>query len=91
VESGSARRGVNLRLFAAVGSLFLTVVCVVGILVGGTSTMGIIAAFSIGFVAFNAGIALLLAARREESLHMLANDGSPRLLAAEPDGTDGSV
>jgi NADP-dependent 3-hydroxy acid dehydrogenase YdfG len=61
-----------------------------GVILGGTSTMGILGAFTVGFVAFNAGIALLLAARREESLHRLAND-SPAGLIADSDGTDGSL
>lgn len=100
VESNTARRGVKLRLFAAVGSLLLTLICLVGSLVGGMSTMGLIAAFSIGFTAFNAGVAFLLSARREEDLHMLANDVAPGpagLLTSgvdgdiSKDGTDGSI
>lgn len=92
VESDTARKGVNVRLFAAVGSLQLAVICVLGVILGNATTMAALAAFSIGFVAFNAGIALLLSARREESLHRLANEGPAGFLPVpEADGTDGEI
>lgn len=90
VTADSAKRGVSLRLFSAVASLLVTIICL-GVLVGGSSsTFGMVAIFSVGFCAFNAGIALLLSARREESLHMLANESVGGLLTDGADGADGT-
>lgn len=44
----------------------------------------------VGFCSFNAMIALVMSARREEAVHQLANREDPPMLVSE-DGVDGSV
>lgn len=93
MKADTAQRGVSARLFAATALLMVTLLCVLAMLAGSTVTFGIVAGAATGFCAFMAAIALLLSARREESLHRLANEPARALLTAEApnDGTDGEL
>jgi len=89
VNAKMARRGVSSRLWLATAAVAVTFGCVVAVVVGAQTQFGVAALLGVAFCAFNAAVALLMSARREESVHRLATELSDRPLL-ETDGADGA-
>lgn len=74
IQPGMARDGVRSRLWSACIAVGVTFICIVGLVLWPQTSFATAALFSVGFCAFNAAIALILSARREESVHELAHE-----------------
>lgn len=86
----SARHGVRIRLLYAIIAGVATILCGASIAFSIHQPAFTSAALAIlGFCSFNAMIAMVLSARREETVHQLATDQEDVPLLTE--GRDGSV
>lgn len=99
VNVNSAKRGASGRLWLATGCAALTVVSLVAAMVSTQGAFALAALVMLAFLSFNATLALIFSARREEAVHgLLAADPVPfgQLMDGSEgisglDGVDGSV
>ncbi len=84
-----AQRGASTRLWLAAGSASLTLVAIVAALLSTQGPFSLAVLAILAFLSFNATIALVMSARREEAVHGLEGNQTPPLL--ECDGADGHV
>lgn len=90
IDPQVVRQAASGRLWLAAGSASLTVTALVAALVSTQGPFTLAVLVILAFFSFNATIALVLSARREETVHgMLGNDDESKLLESE--GIDGSV
>lgn len=84
-----ARRAASTRLWLAAGSASLTLLSIIAALVSTQGPFSLAVLAMMAFLSFNATIALVMSARREEAVHGLEGNNTPPLL--ECDGVDGQV
>lgn len=90
VRANAAKRAASTRLWLATACASLTVTAVVAAVVSSQGAFALAALLILAFFSFNATVALVLSARREERVHgLVAADPVPAQL--EFDGVDGSV
>ena len=85
-----AQRGVHSRLGMAAFAGFTTLVCVIAFLFSFQTPFAMAALSIVGFCSFIVMLALVLSARREETLHRIANR-EPVARLTDENGFDGSV
>lgn len=96
IHGALAQRAVRDRLWIGVLAVGFAAFCMLLILVGPQTEFGTAALASFGFTSLSLAVASILSARREESVHRLANklEDQPMLesedrLMLESDGVDG--
>ncbi len=78
------------RLWLAAGSASVTLFAIVAAIVSTQGPFSLAVLAILAFLSFNATIALVMSARREEAVHGLeGNNSTPALL--ECDGVDGTI
>ncbi len=90
IEARMAQAGVRQRLWLGVLAVGFAMFCLLIMLAGPQSQFGSAAFASFGFTSLALAVASILSARREESVHRLANNLEHRTLL-EDHGEDGSV
>jgi hypothetical protein len=93
IDRGAARRGVHARLAGAILAATLACACAAFALFGSLDRFALMSAIATGLASTSAAIALILSARREETMHRLAHDltHQPLLEDRREQATDGSV
>jgi hypothetical protein len=92
VHRSVARRGVRDRLLLAMLGGLTTITCMVLILASSQAPFGVVWLSSVAFCSVSSVVALLLSARREETIHRLAVELVERpLLESTSCGVDGAT
>lgn len=86
-----ARRGVNNRLWLALAAMSVAIFCVAAVFLWPQTYFGLAALGAFGFCSLNLAVAALLSARREESVHRLANKLEDPPFLEDLRGADGTI
>ena len=74
VDARSAHRGIQARLFGAMVSAVITVICFMSLLLAPELTLGSTLAIGFGIGSLGLSVALTMSARREEIVHQIAGE-----------------